>query len=111
MTLASIKALAVMAGGPSASITITVLYFASAQSATGLQRERVELQPEPESGGFPLSKLAATLAARHPQSKLDEVLRTSQWSVDEEMVPSDAVDEKELKGGETVAVIPPVSGG
>ncbi|KZV83124.1 MoaD/ThiS [Exidia glandulosa HHB12029] len=88
-------------------ISITVLYFASAQTAVGVQRERVELP----GADFPLSNLAAVLTKRHPVRGLEEVLRASQWSVDEEMVSPEAVQDTKLKGGECVAVIPPVSGG
>ncbi|EJD49744.1 hypothetical protein AURDEDRAFT_59123 [Auricularia subglabra TFB-10046 SS5] len=88
---------------------ITVLYFAGAQAATGIQRERVEL-PASESG-FPLSELGALLAVRHPKGGLADVLQTSQWSVNEELVPSEDVAATRLRGGENVAVIPPVSGG
>ncbi|KAL1747197.1 hypothetical protein HDZ31DRAFT_32512 [Schizophyllum fasciatum] len=58
---------------------------------------------------FPLSALPALLAARHPGTNLLDILRTSQWSVDAEMVddPAGVV----LRGGEEVAVICPVSGG
>lgn len=58
---------------------------------------------------MPLSALADVLAARHPGTRLGEVLAQSQWAVNEEMVedPMRIV----LKGGEEVAVICPVSGG
>ncbi|KAH8109577.1 hypothetical protein DFH11DRAFT_927176 [Phellopilus nigrolimitatus] len=85
--------------------SITVLYFAAALTATRIPSETVMLP----SGEFRLSALSALLAARHQGTNLDAVLRTSQWSVDAEMV-----DEPEgvvLKGGEEVAVICPVSGG
>jgi molybdopterin synthase sulfur carrier subunit len=85
---------------------ITVLYFAAAITATGLTSEVITL---PESPGFVLSALTDLLIFRHPNSDLGQVLQTSQWSVDAEMVddPSQFV----LKGGEEVAVICPVSGG
>jgi molybdopterin converting factor small subunit len=85
---------------------ITVLYFAAASTATGLTSECVPLPPH-ES--FRLSSLGPLLASRYPNSKLEEVLRSSRWSVDAEMVdePEDVV----LKGGEEVAIICPVSGG
>lgn len=85
---------------------ITVLYFAAASTATGLTSERVAIAPE---GGLPLTSLPELLVSRHPNTGLDRILATSQWSVDEEMVdePSEVV----LKGGEEVAVICPVSGG
>jgi len=93
------------------STSINVLYFAGAQSAVKLQRETVALPESSAQTGFPLAELAALLIARHPHTGLDAVLQTSQWSVDEEMVTSDDVVSTRLQGGETVAVIPPVSGG
>ena len=106
--------------------TITVLYFAAALTATGVQSEVIDIDlPFPSvSGhspnantavdgegkkGFPLSKLGDVLIQRHAGSNLDEVLKTSQWSVDAEMV--DDPESVFLKGGEEVAVICPVSGG
>ncbi|KAF8071726.1 hypothetical protein FPV67DRAFT_1412407 [Lyophyllum atratum] len=88
------------------SRSITVLYFAAASTATNLTEERV---PLPSDGPFLLSSLAALLVARHPNTVLGTVLQGSQWSVDAEMV--DNPEETELKGGEEVAVICPVSGG
>ena len=102
------------------TITITVLYFAAASTATGTPRETVELPIllPPDSStpsistvqaGFPLSALADFLSRRYPGRRLDEVLETSRWSVDAEMV--ERVEEVMLRGGEEVAVICPVSGG
>ncbi|KAI0090170.1 hypothetical protein BDY19DRAFT_887935 [Irpex rosettiformis] len=85
---------------------ITVLYFAAAATATRLDYERI---PIPADGGLPLSSLSQILASRHPNKGLDQILATSQWSVNEEMV--DDVSTVVLKGGEEVAVICPVSGG
>lgn len=59
--------------------------------------------------GLPLSALADVLTARHPGTRLGDVLAQSQWAVDEEMVEDPA--RVILKGGEEVAVICPVSGG
>ena len=85
---------------------ITVLYFAAAATATRLDSERIAINAE---SGLPLSSLPALLASRHPNKDLDQILATSQWSVNEEMV--DDVSAVVLKGGEEVAVICPVSGG
>jgi len=86
---------------------ITVLYFAAASTATNLTSERI-LIPE---GRFFLSSLSDKLVALHPNTNpdLEKVLEGSQWSVDAEMV--DDPRTLELKGGEEVAVICPVSGG
>jgi molybdopterin synthase sulfur carrier subunit len=90
-----------------ASRTITVLYFAAASTAARTTSETVELPTSAEP--FRLSSLGALLAARHPDSGLGDVLESSQWSVDEEMV--EEPDRVVLQGGEEVAVICPVSGG
>lgn len=84
---------------------ITVLYFAAASTATGLTSEDV-LIPE---DGLKLQELTDLLVSRHPDTRLKEIIDTSQWCVNLEMVdnPEDVL----LKGGEEVAVICPVSGG
>lgn len=84
---------------------ITVLYFAAASTAASLTEERV---PIPATG-LPLSSLKDLLVSRHPNTNLKSVLDSSEWSVDAEMV--DDPTKIELKGGEEVAVICPVSGG
>ena len=94
----------IMSDSPSRTREITVLYFAAASTATNLTSERV---PIPEA--FLLSSLGQLLVTRHPNTNLGKVLEGSQWSVHEEMV--DDPQTVELKGGEEVAVICPVSGG
>jgi molybdopterin converting factor small subunit len=88
--------------------SITILYFAAASSATQRSSESIPLP-----GGKPLalSDLGALLTSWHGDSNLGEVLKTSQWSVDAEMVEDERVKDVVLKGGEEVAVICPVSGG
>ncbi|KAL5485678.1 hypothetical protein ACEPAI_6719 [Sanghuangporus weigelae] len=95
--------------------TITVLYFAAASTATGTLSETIELPITSSSSkvstspGFQLSALTELLSRRHAGTNLDKILKTSQWSVDAEMV--DDPESVFLKGGEEVAVICPVSGG
>lgn len=84
---------------------IVVLYFAGASTATGLTSERVPIP----ANNFRLSSLGGVLVSRHPGTNLGKVLEGSQWSVDAEMI--DDPDTVELKGGEEIAVICPVSGG
>lgn len=88
---------------------ITVLYFAAAITAAGTTSETVDIPATADGAPFLLSALADVLISLHPGSNLDKVLKTSQWSVDAEMVddPAQCV----LKGDEEVAVICPVSGG
>jgi molybdopterin converting factor small subunit len=116
--------------------SITVLYFAAAQTETGLFSEDIPLTAFSPHASSPtqrqnagelngkdistaaqaaprLSDLGTILISRHPSTKLAEVLESSAWSVNEEMV-SDDPDEIapiRLKAGDVVAVIPPVSGG
>ena len=91
----------------SSSASITILYFAGASTSTGLTAETI---PIPNDPGLPLSALPDLLISRHSNAKdLKKVLDSSQWSVDAEMV--DEPEKVILKGGEEVAVIPPVSGG
>ncbi|EKM78741.1 hypothetical protein AGABI1DRAFT_114344 [Agaricus bisporus var. burnettii JB137-S8] len=88
------------------SSTITILYFASASTATGKSTETLSIP----STGLPLPSLPTLLHSLYPNNTtLIKVLNSSQWSVDEEMIddPSSVI----LRGGEEVAVIPPVSGG
>jgi molybdopterin converting factor small subunit len=84
---------------------IIVLYFAAASTATGRTTDEILIP----SSGLPLSSLSDHLTSRYPNTDLNKVLKTSQWSVNEEMV--DDLSAVILKGGEEVAVIPPVSGG
>jgi len=88
---------------------ITVLYFAAASTAVGSRSERVPLPIAAPGESFPLSALGPLLVARHPETGLDKILESAQWSVDAEMVEN--VEDVGLKGGEEVAVICPVSGG
>lgn len=92
--------------------SITILYFASIRTHLGLERETIDL-PLTTSGSSCISDLPAAVHRLHPSEKTKQILQGCMWSVDEEMV--DLEDEEEgkqvLKGGETVAVIPPVSGG
>ncbi|KAJ8589001.1 hypothetical protein M405DRAFT_227124 [Rhizopogon salebrosus TDB-379] len=84
---------------------ITVLYFAAASTATGLTEELITLP----LSRYPLSSLGGLLVSLHPDVGLDNILQSSQWSVDAEMVGN--VEEVTLKGGEEIAIICPVSGG
>ena len=96
-----------MAQTSPAPASITVLYFAAASTATGRATERIELPMTP----FPLTRLGGLLTQRYPKSDLSTILERSQWSVDAEMVPEEGLEELQLKGGEEVAIICPVSGG
>lgn len=84
---------------------ITVLYFAGASTATKKTTEQI---PVPDTG-LTLPSLKNLLISQYPGTDLEKVLQSSQWSVDAEMV--DDPISVTLRGGEEVAVIPPVSGG
>jgi len=87
--------------------TITILYFAAASSATGISQEEISIPDNNKE--FKLSDLPQLLVSRYPNSNLGEILKTSRWSVDLEMV--DEPNQVTLHGGEEVGVICPVSGG
>lgn len=84
---------------------ITVLYFAAATTALDRTSETFEVPDD----GLKLSDLAKLIVSRHPNSGIDRVLERSRWSVDAEL--ADLAGSVVLRGGEEVAVIPPVSGG
>ena len=90
-----------------APVSINVLYFAAASTATGRAIERVELPETP----FPLARLGELLVQLYPKSELGAILERSQWSVEAEMVPEEDIGDFKLEGGEEVAIICPVSGG
>lgn len=93
--------------------SIEVLYFASAKEAAGIGRQSIPLPEIP----FPLSKLGDYLTQLVSSSNngdaksFEKVLKTSRWSVNEDMVDEDDLAKMTLQGGEDVAIIPPVSGG
>ncbi|KAJ9105539.1 hypothetical protein QFC19_003521 [Naganishia cerealis] len=94
--------------------SITILYFASIRTHLNLERETVPLPlPGSSQSTSTISDLPQAIHRLHPSDKVKQILQGCMWSVDEDMV--DLEDEEEgkriLKGGETVAVIPPVSGG
>jgi molybdopterin synthase sulfur carrier subunit len=77
---------------------IKLLYFAILRERLGKQEEMLEF-----SGS--VGELRRLLVEREPH--LADVLKTCLFAVNQEYVGEDFI----LKGGETVAVIPPVSGG
>jgi len=77
---------------------IRLLYFAILREKLGRQEEVLEF-----SGS--VGELRKLLVEREP--RLADVLKVCLFAVNQEYVGEDFI----LKGGETVAVIPPVSGG
>lgn len=80
--------------------TIKVLYFAHLSDRTGVREEYVEL-----SDGGTVTELQSMLTSRH--TKLLDALSACRVAIDEEFCTVDAT----LQEGQTVAFIPPVSGG
>jgi molybdopterin converting factor small subunit len=92
--------------------SITILYFASIRTHLGIERELITLPPDESR----ITDLPSAIIRQHPEDpkKLKALLEACMWCVDEEMVDLEDVDgegARVLKGGEVVAVIPPVSGG
>lgn len=91
---------------------ITMLYFAGARTSLPGEpySEAVSIPDSPSP--FLLSSLRKLLVELHPDNdEFADVLRKCAWSVNEEMVDRESEGAVVLKGGETVCVIPPVSGG
>ena len=77
---------------------ITVLYFGTARTTKGIHSESVSVTTDDK--GFSLSNLGALLCKLYDGCGLEDVLKSSQWSVDLEMV--DDPEEVFLVGGEQV---------
>ncbi|SCV73537.1 BQ2448_7463 [Microbotryum intermedium] len=89
---------------------ITVLYFASVRTA--LEPLPSQTQLVLPTRPFLLSDLRSHLVSIHRDNEAFRIaLDSSQWSVDEEMIPREDEDTFELKHGQVVCPIPPVSGG
>ena len=80
---------------------VSVLYFAALRELAGTSEERLSLPTQPAS----VASLLRTLEDRH--RALQGRLHSVRVAVDEEFVELS----RELRGGEVVALIPPVSGG
>ena len=77
------------------------MYFAALRELAGHSEERVDLTASPQ----PVAALLTTLEQRH--GGLRGRLQAVRVAVNEEFVDKSS----ELRGGEVVALIPPVSGG
>jgi molybdopterin converting factor small subunit len=93
---------------------ITVLYFAAAREATEGQiaSEQIALPPSATNtttadNKISVAELKRTLAKKHGK-KLAAILETCAVSVEREYCES---DEDLARGGDEVAIIPPISGG
>lgn len=82
-------------------MTIAVLYFAALRELLGTNEETLSDVPVP----LPVHAFAQHLARRHPE--LVAHLGSVRFAVNEAFVTANA----EIRDGDTVALIPPVSGG
>ena len=80
------------------SVEVTVLFFAQLRTATGTPETRVTVEP-----GSDVRSLASTLESTYDGL----VLQGSMCAVNEAYADPGTL----LQGGETVAFLPPVSGG
>lgn len=79
---------------------VRALYFAAARERVGAQEERLLI-----SHPYLLTTLKSLIYQRHPELEpLDSYLR---WAVNQRFVEED----QELRAGDEVALIPPISGG
>jgi sulfur-carrier protein len=93
----------VLATAPSsATLTVSVLYFAALRDLAGVAEELVAL---PSASPVEVSELLHTLEQAH--EALRGRLASVRVAVNEEFAPLSTL----LRGGEVVALIPPVSGG
>ena len=88
-------------GPDTAVVSVSVLYFAALRDLAGTGEESVALPTTPTS----VEQLLRVLVGRH--GALAGRLESVRVAVDEEF----AENSRELRGGEVVALIPPVSGG
>lgn len=89
---------------PPGDFDVEVLYFAALRDLSGVSGERVTLET-PAEGALSVAALLSALEARH--ERLRGRLQAVRVAVNEEFTELST----ELRGGEVVALIPPVSGG
>jgi molybdopterin converting factor subunit 1 len=82
-------------------MTVVILYFAALRELLGITEEKLAVAP----GTLTVEALAEQLAERHP--KLRPHLGSVRFAVNEAFVKATAL----VRDGDTVALIPPVSGG
>lgn len=80
--------------------TVTLLYFAQAAKLTGCERDECSVE-----GETTVALLRERILDRHPG--LLPLAGSLRWAVDETLVEEDAL----VRPGQTVAVMPPFSGG
>ena len=80
-------------------VTVKIRYYGMTTDIAGTREEELSL------AGRSVRDLLAEVRRRHPE--LGPVLKSSRVAVGNEL----ARDETEFRGGETVALLPPVAGG
>ena len=86
-----------------------MLYFASAKDATGLSSEDIPVpDTDSASASMTIPQLFQTLEERHTKLKAKKILSSVAVAVNAEYVE---VNAGQIKAGDEVAIIPPVSGG
>ena len=83
-----------------------MLYFASAKDATGLATENITIPEDKNSLSIP--ELFELLEARHSKLKDEKILSSVAVAINLEYVE---IAGGQVKSGDEVAIIPPVSGG
>lgn len=100
--------------------SVTILFFAAAKEAVGGKAKHLLLLPTDGTSAITLSALRdhilITFEKDPPSEKYDgislkKIIEGSKWSIDESMIDEDELQSTLIQGGETVAIIPPVSGG
>ncbi|KAL3804477.1 hypothetical protein HJC23_002516 [Cyclotella cryptica] len=95
---------------PPSTITIEVLFFASAREAAGVPSTSLSFESTDNDGSFNTKMLRTKLASNYPKlAALVQDEESITLAVNEEYVPYG--ENWELKDGDTVALIPPISGG
>lgn len=85
---------------------VTVHYWASARAAAGVAEERI-----PVTGPLSLAALVEQAAARHPDSRLAEVLAVCAVLVGDRPASAEDRAEVTVAPGDVVEFLPPFAGG
>lgn len=91
---------------PDETDVITVRYWASARSASGVDGEVIEV-----TGPTTLADLRQRLAERHPGGRLTAVLDACSVLVGDRPVSTEDPDDVVIEPGQSVEFLPPFAGG
>ena len=84
------------------SVSVKVLFFASAREAVGASSTTITLQNEKDESGAEIGSTARSLAA-----KLSATYPEISVAVNKQYIEEDVI----LKDGDEVALLPPIAGG